>query len=172
MPKFLLPLFLIGCAAFWVALKFSGNPDAQTSVTLAESEIHSGSFRPEAPGPRAAVLKRRTDNHFWADAKINKTRVEFMVDTGATSVALTREDARRIGFKEDELDYKWDISTAGGNTRGAYVLIEEIQIGSVKVKDVPALVVESDLKQSLLGMSFMNELSSYEVRKSSMIIRE
>lgn len=174
MSRFFFPLFAVMCAAMWLALKINEAyfSSPEEPAALEESVSSDRNFRPEAPGPRAAVLKKRNDNHFWASAKVNNVYVEFMVDTGATSVALTREDALRLGFTDDKLDYQYAVNTAGGQTRGAFVLLDEIKIGSVTVEEVGALVIESDLKQSLLGMSFMNELSSYEVRKSSMIIRE
>lgn len=149
----------------------SGKLDEAEQEQVA-AETKQDNFRPEAPGPRAAAIKKRADNHFWADAKINNVRVEFMVDTGATSVALTMLDAKRLGYDDDDLDFKYKVNTAGGETVGAFILLDEVQIGRVKVKDVGALVIRSDLKQSLLGMSFLGELSSYEVRKTTMIIRE
>lgn len=174
MSRFFFPLFIVMCAAIWLAIRVNGAYFAdEPNVAASEAEASERTrFRPEAPGPRAAVLKKRTDNHFWADARVNNVHVEFMVDTGATSVALTRKDALRLGYKDEDLDYKYDVATAGGATRGAFIILDEIKIGTVTVKEVGALVIESELKQSLLGMSFMNELSSYEVRKSSMIIRE
>ena len=173
MSRFLLPLFIVMCAFVGLAIKVNTSffDGADIEVAKVDTESAPG-FRPEAPGPKAAVLKKASDNHFWADANIKNTRIRFMVDTGATSVALTREDALRLGYKDEDLEYKYKVGTAGGETRGAFVMIDEIRIGSVTVKDVGALVIESDLQQSLLGMSFLGELKSYEVRQSSMIIRQ
>lgn len=175
MSRFFLPLFIVMCAAIWLAIRVNGAyfaDEENVAVADAAETERSSTFRPEAPGPRAAVLKKRNDNHFWADARVNNVHVEFMVDTGATSVALTRTDALRLGYEDEDLEFKYEVNTAGGMTRGAFVILDEVRIGTVSVKEVGALVIESELKQSLLGMSFMNELSSYEVRKSSMIIRE
>ncbi len=160
------------CAAFWVALKMNDSFFSSEKETKVVEEVAVNTFRPEAPGPRAAVLKRKEDGHFWADAKVDNVHVKFMVDTGAKSVALTRTDAKRLGVKDDDLEYNIKVFTAGGETRGAVVMLDEVQIGDVVVKNVGALVLENaHLKQSLLGMSFMSELKSYEVRGSTMIIR-
>ena len=162
------------CAAFWLALRlndsyFSGDDKSKTAVV---DEVSVNTFRPEAPGPRAAVLKKKDDGHFWADAKVNDVHIKFMVDTGAKSVALTRMDAQRIGVKESDLEYNIKVFTAGGETRGAVVMLDEIKIGDVTVKNVGALVLETQhLQQSLLGMSFMSQLKAYEVRGRTMIIR-
>ncbi|MFC6196833.1 TIGR02281 family clan AA aspartic protease [Ponticaulis profundi] len=173
MNKFLLPIFLIVVAGLGIAIKANESYfESEAEVAEEKKPKSYDKFRPEAPGPKAAVLKKGPDNHFWADAMVNKARVRFMVDTGATSVALTREDALRLGYGNEDLDFQYKVNTAGGETRGAFILLDEIKIGNVSVEKVEALVIESELKQSLLGMSFLGELHSYEVRKSSMIIRE
>ena len=77
-----------------------------------------------------------------------------------------------MGHKIEDLDFKYEVRTAGGMTQGAYILIDEVVIGNVKVKDVDALVIETGLETSLLGMSFLKKLSSFEFRKNSLIIRQ
>lgn len=173
MMKVLVPVFLVAAVSVGVAIRANNQVEAGKAAIEEEKTPKSyNSFRPEAPGPKAAVIKKRDDNHFWADAKVNGSHVEFMVDTGATTVALRKSDALRLGFKESDLNFEYKVRTAGGETRGAFVLLDEIQIGNVKVDDVEAMVIEADLANSLLGMSFLGELHSYEVRSSSMIIRE
>ena len=95
-----------------------------------------------------------------------------MVDTGASVVALTYKDAQKMGLRPDQLDYRWEIRTAGGKTMGASVMIDTIQIGQVKIEDVEAMVLRTDLEQSLLGMSFLRELYSYEFRGDRLIIQQ
>lgn len=122
---------------------------------------------------RKATIRNRPDGHYWTRALVNKkSSVEFMVDTGASVVALTYKDAQKMGLKPDQLDYRWEIRTAGGRTMGASVLIDTIQIGQVKIEDVEAMVLRTDLEQSLLGMSFLRELYSYEFRGDRLIIQQ
>lgn len=122
---------------------------------------------------RQAVLSIRDDGHYWARTLVNrKASVDFMVDTGASTVAITQDDARKMGFDPDELDYKWEIRTAGGSTYGASVKIASIKIGQVEVKNVNGMVLREELTQSLLGMSFLRELYSYEFRGDRLIIRQ
>lgn len=124
-------------------------------------------------GRRMATISARPDGHYWTRALVNrKTSVEFMVDTGASVVALTYRDAQKMGLRPETLDYKWEIRTAGGITKGASVKIESIQINQVHVKNVDAMVLRTDLSQSLLGMSFLRELYSYEFRGNRMIIQQ
>lgn len=122
---------------------------------------------------RMATIRSRPDGHYWTRALVNKkSTVEFMVDTGASVVALTYKDAQKMGLRPDKLDYRWEIRTAGGVTMGASVKIDSIQINQVHVKNVDAMVLRTDLEQSLLGMSFLRELYSYEFRGDRMLIRQ
>lgn len=146
----------------------AGAPAAPNVASLAvESRESTQSAR------RTATITARPDGHYWTRALVNrKASVEFMVDTGASVVALTYDDAQKMGLRPDTLDYRWEIHTAGGITLGASVLIDSIQINQVNIKNVEAMVLRSDLKQSLLGMSFLRELYSYEFRGNRMIIQQ
>ncbi|MEO0982433.1 MAG: TIGR02281 family clan AA aspartic protease [Pseudomonadota bacterium] len=132
--------------------------------------------RPERTEPpsfaNAAILKRESNGHYWAQADVGGTAVKFLVDTGASTVALTFRDAQRLGLKPETLDYSWSISTAGGETFGASVLLPSIRIGQVKVENVEAMILRDGLEQSLLGMTFLGELYSYEFRRNNLIIRQ
>ncbi|MEO0816746.1 MAG: TIGR02281 family clan AA aspartic protease [Pseudomonadota bacterium] len=126
---------------------------------------------PQLP-PNAALLKLKDDGHYWANANVDGTHVEFMVDTGASTVALTYRDAQRMGLRPEGLDYTWTIRTAGGEVKGASVRIDAIQIGSVEVSNVEAMILRDGLDQSLLGMSFLSQLDSYEFRRGNLILRQ
>ena len=125
-----------------------------------------------APAANAALLKLEDDGHYWASAEVDGRAVKFMVDTGASTVALTYDDARRIGLDPDQLDYSWRIRTAGGEVRGASVHLSAIRIGRVEVRNVEAMVLRDGLSQSLLGMTFLRELDSYEFRRGKLILRQ
>lgn len=139
---------------------------AATKVVAAASDpgssIHS----------RAAFIDREADGHYWTRADVAGTEVKFMVDTGASIVALTFRDAQRLGLAPETLAYDSEIRTAGGVTYGAPITLKSIRIGRVEVRDVAAVVLRSDLDQSLLGMSFLSELNSYEFRRGQLIIRQ
>ena len=151
---------------------------AGTFETPPSENPQVASLAVETPGVaqsarRKATISSRPDGHYWTRALVNKkSSVEFMVDTGASVVALTYKDAQKMGLRPDKLDYRWEISTAGGTTLGASVLIDSIQINQVKVENVEAMVLRTDLQQSLLGMSFLRELYSYEFRGNRMIIQQ
>ena len=119
----------------------------------------------------AAIIDREADGHYWTRAEVQGTAVKFMVDTGASTVALTYRDAQRIGLKPESLDYRWEIRTAGGITYGAAVTLDNIRIGQVEVEQVSAMILKDGLEQSLLGMTYLGELYSYEFKQSQLIIR-
>ena len=126
----------------------------------------------EAMPAKAAILRQKPDSHYWGLADVDGYPINFMVDTGASVVVLTFDDAKRMRLKPETLDYSWKISTAGGETKGASVLLESIRFGSVEIENVEAMILREGLEQNLLGMSFLEQLYSYEFRGTQLIIRQ
>ena len=109
--------------------------------------------------------------HFVADFKLNGRAVEALVDTGATTVAINRSTARRIGISLDRDDFKYEVRTANGITRAAGIVIKRIQIGRIMVEDVQAAVLEdAALDGTLVGMSFLNRLSKFHVENGALLL--
>lgn len=115
---------------------------------------------PEMPVSEAGAVKVRAslDGHFHVVAEANGERVRFLIDTGATLVVLTPDDARRAGFDIDRLAYVEPVSTANGTTHVARVRLKELSIGSITEQNVEAMVARGGLEKSLLGMSFLRRL--------------
>lgn len=122
--------------------------------------------------PGVVYLTRDLSGHFGADALVNGTHVHFMVDTGASDVALTPEDAERLGFNLDKLAYTMPYGTANGTVLAARVNLDEIAIGDIKLRNIRASVSRAGLGQSLLGMSFLDELRGFEVQGNRLVLRE
>ncbi|MEL6724203.1 MAG: TIGR02281 family clan AA aspartic protease [Pseudomonadota bacterium] len=162
--------------SFYLDPKFSEPVSAPEQGQMSAPNVSSLAIEPpvqQSSARRTATISARPDGHYWTRALVNrKTSVEFMVDTGASVVALTYKDAQKMGLRPETLDYKWEIRTAGGITKGASVKIDSIQINQVHVRNVDAMVLRTDLSQSLLGMSFLRELYSYEFRGNRMIIQQ
>lgn len=121
---------------------------------------------------RTASLRKEGDGHFWATAYVNGTPVKFLVDTGASLVALSERDARRVGLNTDELEQNAEVRTAAGRVKAATAMIEAIEIDGVTVKNVQAVVIDKGLEHSLLGMSFLNRLDGWDVTPAAIIIRQ
>ncbi|GAB5456406.1 MAG: hypothetical protein Hens2KO_26350 [Henriciella sp.] len=174
-------LLLAGAMAAMISLYLEPKTNSQIEAAQAASESEPPNVATLAvdmpdtstSGRRTTTIAVRPDGHYWTRALVNKkASVEFMVDTGASVVALTYKDAQKMGLRPESLDYKWEIRTAGGITKGASVRIDSIQINQVHVRNVDAMVLRKDLDQSLLGMSFLRELYSYEFRGDRMIIKQ
>lgn len=116
-------------------------------------------------------LRAGIDGHFHVDADVNGAPVRFLIDTGASGIVLTRADARRAGFDADALRFTQSFETANGRGRGAPVRLEQIAIGPAAYRDVAASVNDAPLSTSLLGISFLERLRSFEVRGDVMILR-
>jgi aspartyl protease family protein len=125
-----------------------------------------------APARKTVVLNANTYGHFQAVAEINGQQVEFMTDTGATYVALSYETAQKLGIAQN-LRFTGRSTTANGVVRVASIEISEIRIGEIAVKGVQAVVAEPGrMTQNLLGMSFIRQLSGFELNGSTLTIRE
>lgn len=127
---------------------------------------------PSGTAPATVSLRAAANGHFVADALVNGTHVSFIVDTGATDVVLRRVDAARLGIDLDALSYVVPAHTANGDTFVAFVDLEEITIGAIRVEGVTASVPLNDLNHSLLGMSFLRRLSSFAVDSDRLIMRQ
>ena len=129
----------------------------------------------DAPGPsegttilRPAIVNRlvyRADplGHVVLTANVNGKPVRFLVDTGATLVALSPEDAKAAGIERNELNFNQSVNTANGSVRAAFAQLREVRIGQLEVDNVPAAVIDT-LKQSVLGMSFLRRLKGFDMR--------
>ena len=136
----------------------------------AETVAEASTARSPAQGGVAQVLKA-ADGHYWAEANIDGRAIHVLVDTGASVVALTREDALRLGLKLRAEDFTRTVQTASGPARAAAVTLKSIAVADAEVEDVEALVVEKGLAQSLLGMSFLGRLSSFEATPVGLTLR-
>jgi aspartyl protease family protein len=104
---------------------------------------------------------------------VNGTPLRMLVDTGASLVVLTREDARRIGINPVPSDFRATVSTANGSVLVAPVVLKEIKVGELSVRDVPAAVFpDNKLQIGLLGMSFLSKLSHFEVAGGRLVLKQ
>ncbi len=118
-------------------------------------------------------IKAGRNGHFSTDAEINGRTVEVMVDTGATMVALSYEDAERAGIYLDDRDFTRAVTTANGVAHFAPVTLSRVSVGDIMVRDVPAAVAEPGrLTTSLLGMSFLSKLSRFDMRADVLVLQE
>ncbi len=121
----------------------------------------------------AVELRAERSGHFHTSADINGRGVDVMVDTGATLVALSYEDAERAGIFLKPQDFSHVVSTANGRAKVAPVTLSRVSIGDITVRDVRAVVSEPGrLNTSLLGMSFLGRLSRLEMRSGTLYLQD
>lgn len=118
------------------------------------------------------ALRKGDDGHFHANGQVNGKRVKFLVDTGASSVALTAADAKRAGYDLRKLNYNIPVNTASGQIFGAAVMLDSVAVGRIKLKKVPAIVLKDGLDTSLLGMSYLGRLHKFEASRNQLLLRK
>lgn len=167
-------LALFGAAALGlVALRDTVTPRLEAKPALAEeAEVDGELPKVSAHQIRTASLRKEGDGHYWATAIVNDTPVKFLVDTGASLVALSKRDARRLGIDIDNLLKNAEVRTAAGRVKAATTTIDEIVIDGVTVKNVSAVIIEDGLEHSLLGMSFLNRLEGWDVTTNAIVIHQ
>ena len=120
---------------------------------------------------RTAILKPDAGGQFHADVTVNGRNIKMLVDTGATLVSLTQQDAITLGVLP--VSFNVPVQTANGVARAGEAKLSNIRIGNVEVMETTALVLPGGaVSQSLLGMSFLKKLSSFEYAAGNLILRQ
>jgi aspartyl protease family protein len=113
--------------------------------------------QPSGKGPAKIVLTADAQGHFYTTGKINGTSVRFVVDTGATLIALGASDARRIGLDPNK-GAKGYVNTANGQALASRLKLDTVRVGDVTLNNIDAVVLQHELSPALLGMSFLNRM--------------
>ena len=120
--------------------------------------------------PSETRLERSGSGHFYANADVNGQLVRFVVDTGASSVALTVDDARRIGIPFSPSEFSEIGSGASGPVRGKQILIDKVSLDGKEVAQVRGAILEG-LDVSLLGQSYLSRIGAVEMRGDYMVLK-
>lgn len=115
-------------------------------------------------------LSRQVDGHFYADVRVNGSDINFMVDTGASVVALTVADAERAGIHVDEGEFDVVAEGASGPVMGVPVMLREVTLGDRTVTNVQGVVL-ADSRMSLLGQNFLSQFDNVSIEKDEMVLR-
>lgn len=156
-------------AIFALIAVLSAGVTAKAVITL--DEARRAQPRYERPIAAVARIARADDGHYWATGQAEGGQVRFLVDTGATAVSLTPADARRLGVETRGLAYDHEVITAQGRTNAAAVRLPILSVDGATVREVDALVIETGLETSLLGMSYLGRLSGFEATPTALVLR-
>jgi len=119
---------------------------------------------------QGTTLDRGPDGHFYADAQVNGVTVHFLVDTGASGVALSAADARRVGLPFFHTEFTAVGRGASGEVRGKLVTLDRVSLGGKSVDNVGGAILEGS-EMSLLGQSFLSRMGTIEMTPDRMVIR-
>lgn len=153
-----------------LALNYADGLDRVTRA--APSTANASASLPAGTAERLLSVNADHRGHYVVHPTIDNHRLRMMVDTGASFVALTDADARALGVRPDRSAYTIGLGTANGVVKGARVMLREVRLGDILVRDVEAVVLPAGaLSLSLLGTSFLRRLRGYEVQGGRMILR-
>jgi len=129
--------------------------------TVGQSGLRSLSIPPDARG------------HFQTEGRIDGQRIGFMVDTGASMIALNETSAARFGLRPSRGDYNATVTTANGTIKAARTRLAMVDIGGLVVRDVDAMVLPDEaLSENLLGLSFLSKLKRFEYANGKMVLEQ
>ncbi len=167
-----------GALAGMVVQSHDRQKQASAHDTKTAASARLGSAAPSAnPAPSSAgntaMLYADPRGHFFADIQVRGIHIKTMVDTGASLIAMSTEDAAKIGFRANPSDRKAQFNTANGVVTASLVQLPEVRLQGLTVFDVEAAIMPPGaMNGTLLGMSFMKKLSSFESRGTSMVMRK
>ncbi len=127
--------------------------------------------------PRQAILSESTiavprsnDGHYHLTLDVNGTAIDFVIDTGASQVVLSQRDAARIGIDANSLNYSGAASTANGVVRTAPVVLDQVTLGDITDRNIPAVVNGGDMDNSLLGMTYLGLYNRIEISNGELVL--
>jgi aspartyl protease family protein len=162
------------CAFLVIAGTIMGQQaDKMTAATPASAAVASTPPEVADTSSRTLSIPRDPRGHFQTDGRINGQRIDFMVDTGASVIALNEKSAARFGFHPVPADYKATVSTANGTIKGARTRLAMVDVGGLVVRDVDAMVLPDEaLSENLLGLSFLSKLKRFEYANGKMVLEQ
>jgi len=119
----------------------------------------------------AMRIQMAEDGHFWADAQVNGRAVRFMIDSGATTTAMSRSAATAAGVAIDESGFPVSIETANGTVEARRARIERMTLGSIRADDLAVVVAEEFGDTNVLGMNFLSQLESWRVEGRFLVLQ-
>lgn len=172
----------LGAAALFVAAGHFAStktigPLSAPTLSSANQPVRTVSYEP----PRGAIasgygkmeLAPDSRGHYHASVELEGRNLKMLVDTGASVIALTDQDAGFLGIRPMPSDYTITMQTANGNSKAARVRLREVRIGSIRVNDVDAIIMQPGASaESLLGMSFLRKLAGFEIAQGKLIMRQ
>lgn len=162
-------LVLVGAVAMSQVPKLMVMPSATPVPDVQAAKLEEPA--PVIPGSYS--ISANQTGHYMDRFRINGRTVEGLVDTGATFIAMNESTARQLGFTGNGLDFRYAVNTANGPAQAAHVVLDRVEIGSLRAQSVEAFVLKDEaLDGTLIGMSFLRKLKSFSVEDGKMVLRQ
>jgi len=158
----------LGVAAV-VMLAFSYQDELNSIGQRLRADLIPGTPRQTAAGEME--ISASEGGGFHANGTVNGTPVRFLVDTGASSIVLSPQDARRLGIDIDSLVFNRAYETANGIGYGASTTVDELTLGHIRLTNVPVSINQAPMRSSLLGMTFLNRMKSFNISGRKLVLR-
>jgi aspartyl protease family protein len=148
--------------------------DKMTATPALANTTPSKTAQETAPaGIRSLSIARDARGHFQTEGRIDGQRIGFMVDTGASVIALNEKSAARFGLRPSRGDYNATVATANGTIKAARTRLAMVDIGGLIVRDVDAMVLPDEaLSENLLGLSFLSKLKRFEYANGKLVLEQ
>ena len=156
--KFGLIWFIIFIFFIVVALVWENYRSEKSSLNIFDKDLER------------LTLKTASDGHFYVTLSINNKPINFLIDTGATAMILSKKDGEKLGFNVDKLNFSQLAQTANGEILISPVVFDKVSLGFKNFSNVKAFISHTDMEKSLLGMSFLSRLKKLELGRNIMII--
>jgi aspartyl protease family protein len=160
---------LVGGVVPRLYMKTAKTPTAASATTKVPADEPAAVYY----SSRSVAVDADRRGHFQVQGSIDGRRMDFMVDTGASVIALRESDASRLGFHPAQRDYTAQVKTANGALRAAPLQLDRVEIGGLTVRNVAALVLPDEaLSENLLGLSFLSRLRRYEYTNGRLVLEQ
>lgn len=169
-------LIVLGTSMAQVAEKMTSDKAQAKAADKTRAMNAFASMQPQTTGQagaRSVTIPRDSRGHFQTEGRVDGRRVGFMVDTGASVIALNESSAAQIGVRPLRSDYTANVSTANGSVKAARTRLAMVDIGGLVVRDVDALVLpDTALSENLLGLSFLSKLKRFEFAGGKLVMEQ
>jgi aspartyl protease family protein len=163
---------MAGLGVFMAQMADKITPAAVTKATAKPAATVAMATSASA-GSRTLSIPRDFRGHFATEGRIDGQRIAFMVDTGASMIALNESSAARFGLRPVPSQYTAVVSTANGTIKGARARLDRVEVGGLVVRDVDAMVLPDEaLSENLLGLSFLSKLRRFEYANGTMVLEQ
>ena len=164
---------ILALAAAGLLSRLADKAGRAPSTEVASSAVAAPAAPATSSNYRTVTIPRDARGHFQVDGRVDGRRIGFMVDTGASTIALTASDAKRLGIHPSAGEFTVTVRTANGNVRAAPTTLSTVEVGGLTVRDVRALVVpDNALSENLLGLSFLTKLRRFEYAGGKLVLEQ